>query len=376
MMNGLRCMLIRSLTVAVMLGALGTTDGLAQSAPVSVFANSPGDGRMLPEPVLSASATPVVLELNADDAPPFTLRIGARMQIRYSHFFPDNEDTGGAFGIRRARLTASGDAYQHFRYAMQLELAGGSARLIDANVRVPLAPLVEIWAGQGKTPFGRQQLNSSGNLQLVDRSITSDRFTHGRDVGLMLQGETDRFGYNAGLFNGRGVGVPANPGGRFMSVIRAYMTPFGRYPPSETTFDRPATPRLALGASAMRTPPDSDSERADVSRYGLEAAFKVHGLDVTAEIFRENADILGSTTSAEGWHAQAGFLFPGGSHSVAGRYARIGLAEDAGLDEAGVGYSYHLRQHRAKVQADLRDIRDRLSLASRQEIRAQLQLTM
>jgi phosphate-selective porin OprO and OprP len=376
MMNGLRCRLIRSGALALLLGALGAADGIAQSAVPPSAPASPGDRDTPAAPDSAAAGEGAIPAKSVVEGPPFTLRIGARMQVRYDHTFPNDGDVAGTFRIRRARLSISGDAYQHFRYAMQLELAGGSARLIDANVRLPLAPLAEIWAGQGKTPFGRQQLTSSGNLQLVDRSITSDRFTHGRDVGLMLQGETEWLGYNAGLFNGEGAGMATNPGGRFMTVARAYLTPFGRYPPSETAFVRPATPRLALGASVMRNPAGTLPDRADLSRYGAEAAFKVGGLDVTGELFREHADLRGITTSTDGWHVQAGFLFPGGSHSVAGRYARISTAGDARLDEAGVGYGYHLSQHRAKVQADLRDIRDRVAGGNRQDIRVQLQLTM
>ena len=319
------------------------------------------------------AAAPATAEAPAD---PFTMRIGARVQARYGHTMPHDGDAHGAIGIQRARLSATGDAYQRFQYALQLELAGERARLIDANVRVPIAPLAEIWVGQGKTPFGRQQLNSSGNLQFVDRSIANSRFTHGRDFGVMLQGQTDRFGYNAGLFNGEGLATSANPGGKFMPVGRVYLTPFGAYNPSESAFDFPATPRLALGVSAMHNPVGDGDLRTDITRLGFEAAFKLRGMDLLGEYFTESAEVGGAGLDTNGWHAQLGYLLPGGNHSLAGRYAVVNLLEDAGQVETGIAYSYYLQQHRAKIQADFRNISLRPVDTNTQQLRVQLQLTM
>jgi len=346
----------------------------AQDSPTSDPAA--GDSAAVAAAQANGEAEAVAPAAAATPADPFTLRIGARVQARYGHTMPHEGDAHGTFGIQRARLSASGDAYERFRYALQLELAGGSARLVDANIRIPLAHLAEIWVGQGKTPFGRQQLNSSGNLQFVDRSIASSRFTHGRDFGVMLQGQTDRFGYNAGLFNGEGLATSANPGGRFMPVGRAYVTPFGAYNPSESAFDFPATPRLALGVSAMHNPVGEGDLRTDVTRLGLEAAFKLRGIDLLAEYFTESAETGGADLDANGWHAQLGYLLPGGNHSLAGRYAVVDLIEGAGQGETGIAYSYYLQQHRAKVQADLRNINLRPIDTNTRQLRVQLQLTM
>jgi hypothetical protein len=79
-----------------------------------------------------------------------------------------------------------GEAYQHFAYAIHVDLAGTNARLLDANIRYSVAPMATVWFGQGEAPFKRQQFTSSGNLQMVDRAITDGRFAPGRQVGIAL----------------------------------------------------------------------------------------------------------------------------------------------------------------------------------------------
>ena len=61
----------------------------------------------------------------------------------------------------------------------------------DANVNYDFTKgkkLFMLKAGQYKVPFGRQQLTSSGNQQFVDRSVVSDTFARGRDIGVQLWG--------------------------------------------------------------------------------------------------------------------------------------------------------------------------------------------
>jgi phosphate-selective porin len=106
----------------------------------------------------------------------FTMTLGSRLQVRYNYLDRINDSSVSNFSIRRARFSLGGRAYEHFGYAMQLELAGSSVKILDANVRYQLAPFATFWAGQGKAFFGRQQLNSSGNLNFVVRTLVDGRF--------------------------------------------------------------------------------------------------------------------------------------------------------------------------------------------------------
>lgn len=321
-----------------------------------------------------------VASVAAQEQPPFTLNIGARVQVRYSYLDRDEQDAVGSFGIRRGRLSLSGAAYEHFLYAIQLELAGGSARLIDANVRYQAAPMATLWFGQGKAPFGRQQLNSSGNLHLVDRAITDGRFAPGRQQGIALLGQTPgrTFEYAAGVYNGNGINA-ANEDNTYMYVGRAVWTPLGAYAPAESAHDYPASPRVALGVAGLHNTVGQDEEQVDIARLGLEAAFKLRGLNTVGEFYHERASpAVGESVDTNGWYVQAGYLLPNRRHELAARYAVISpdTPTDTDLIETGIGYSLYFNGHRAKLQTDLRNIDRRATDISDLELRVQFQLTL
>jgi len=313
------------------------------------------------------------------DSIPFTLRLGARLQVRHLY---DSGTERHTTSIRRARLSMSGTAYDDFSYLIQTGLAGGSARLLDAFVRYTLAPEAVIWAGQGKAPFGRQQLNSSASLHFVDRTVVDARFSAGRQQGLALMGELagGRAEYGAGIYNGNGINQSENENDRFMTVGRFVLTPLGSYGPAESAQDYPSSPRVAVGVSGLRNTVGQAPDASSLRRINAEGAFKLRGLNMTAEAYREWAEPMGGDERVtDGWYYQLGYLFPGRRHELAGRYAAISSdVREVGGDivESGVAYSYYLRGHPAKVQADLRNIRDRVLDADRFEFRLQLQLAM
>jgi phosphate-selective porin len=333
-------------------------------------AGAPGDGKG------AAPATAPAVQA----VPPFTLNIGARVQVRYSYLDVDAVDAVGSFGIRRARLSLGGEAYQHFAYAIQVELAGTNARLLDANIRYTVAPMATVWFGQGKAPFGRQQLTSSGNLQMVDRSITDGRFAPGRQVGIALVGQSAgrAFEYGAGLYNGNGIST-TNPDMNYMVVGRAVWTPLGAYDPVESAFDYPAAPRVALGVAGMHNTVGRDAGEDDIARIGLEGAFKVRGFNATGEYYHERlSPAVGGRLDTDGWYVQGGYLFPNRHHELVARHAVIspGTPTDTDTTETGVGYSLYLNAHRAKLQTDIRKVERKTFDTRDLELRVQFQLAI
>jgi phosphate-selective porin OprO and OprP len=327
-----------------------------------------------------SQAGPGAQSATAQD-PPFTMRIGARLQLQMTYTDPPGDERAtNAFQVRRARLSVLGSAYEHFDYVVQLEMAGSNVRLLDANVQARFAPLATIWAGQGKAFFGRQQLTSSGHLQFVDRTLVDGRFSAGRQQGLAVIGRAGTLlEYNAGVYNGEGINQSTNPDDRFMTVGRLVVTPFGVYGPIESAHDYPSSPRLAFGVAGMHNTVGEDVERVGITRVNTEGAFKVHGLNVTAEFYREWAEPrAGGTETTDGWYLQAGYLLPRRRHELSARWAVIDpRAVDAGdLVETGLAYSYYVSGHRAKLQADVRNIRDRAAGTDQREVRAQIQLAM
>jgi phosphate-selective porin OprO and OprP len=318
----------------------------------------------------------------AQTAPPFTLNVGARLQLQYVHSFPgaEEQDPFGTFWVRRGRLSVGGAAYERFNYAIQLELAGGGVQLIDANISTPLAPMATLWFGQGKAPFGRQQLTSSGSLNMVDRAITDGRFAPGRQIGIALFGQNQArtFEYGAGVYNGEGPRTP-NQNDRFMYVARAVLTPLGAYGPAESAFDYPSTPRVALGGAVMHNTLGSGENETGVLRLGLEGAFKLQGLNVTSELYREQlSPVVGTGVDTNGWYVQGGYLLPDRRNELAARWAVIqpDTPTNTGSVEVGVGHSWYFNAHRAKLQTDLRRLTHHAFDTSDVQLRVQFQLAM
>jgi phosphate-selective porin OprO and OprP len=236
-------------------------------------------------------------------------------------------------------------------------------RLLDANIRYPMSPMATLWFGQGKAPFGRQQLTSSGNLNMVDRTITDGRFSAGRHIGVALIGQnTSRtFEYGAGIYNGNGINA-TNTDMNYMYVGRAVWTPLGAYSLAESAHDYPEKPRVALGVAGLHNTDGEADVQMTVARLGVEAAFKVRGFNSTAEFYHERQNpATGAGMEANGWYVQAGYLFPGRRHELAARYAVISPASPVNSDmiEMGAGHSLYFNGHRAKLQTDLRTIRRR-----------------
>jgi phosphate-selective porin OprO and OprP len=310
----------------------------------------------------------------------FSLNLGARLQLRGTYDNPDGGNDSGSFTIRRGRLSLGGSAWEHFNYAMQMELAGGSVNIIDANISHQFSPLATLRVGQAKAFFGRQQLNSSGNLHFVDRTIVDGRFSGQRQNGIALHGHNEgrTFEYGVGIHNGNGINT-ANDNGDFMFAGRAVLTPLGAYSPAESAFDYPESPRVAIGGGFLINTIGNGADEVDITRFNVETAFKIRGLNATAEFYHEDATPTGlESLTTTGWYVQPGFLLPNRRNEVAVRYAVISPDTEADTDqiETGVALSHYWAAHRAKLQADLRQIERKATDTKDLQFRLQIQLTL
>lgn len=136
----------------------------------------------------------------------FSFRTRLRTQFQFSVDDVENEDTATNFDIRRLRLTFDGNAFAPWLfYTIQLDGEAASVRLRDAYFDFAYNTLFVPRIGQFKVPYNREQLNSSGDLQLVERSIIDDEFSFSRDVGAAAYGVLGNFvTYGVGAFDGNG----------------------------------------------------------------------------------------------------------------------------------------------------------------------------
>jgi len=317
------------------------------------------------------------------------VKLTNRVQVLYAYNDPTAADAEGTFRIRRYKFNLEGHAFGDWKFKLQTNLASGSVLgeneqlLEDAQLQYARHAWVQPWIGQGKAFFGRQLLTSSGKLQFVDRSIATGRFAAQRQIGVGLVGHDEhrRFEYNVGIYNGEGVNKTRNRGGDYLTVARLVYTPFGEVKLEEGAHDYPASSKLAIGVAGYSNElePTTETElvvvfdpstgdptgeidevtvagrpKWSVRRLGLELAYKIRGFSLLGEYFDETREPAGaSDVETDGYHLQAGYLFPNRRAEVALRRSAIDPdAVDADLTESGIAGSWYFARHDYKVQAD------------------------
>ncbi|MGH7807071.1 MAG: porin, partial [Thermodesulfobacteriota bacterium] len=137
----------------------------------------------------------------------FSLRTRLRTQFQFSINDTDDEDVATDFNIRRFRLLFDGNAFTPWLlYYLQISADNnGSFSLLDTYFDFAYNTMFVPRPGQYKVPFNREFLNSTSELQLVERSIVNDEFSYGRSRGASIYGVLGNFiTYGAGVFNGNG----------------------------------------------------------------------------------------------------------------------------------------------------------------------------
>ncbi len=110
------------------------------------------------------------IQLETNDGT-FGLKFATRFQPRWDYNYDLTADTYvDRMRIKRARLKFDGFFInKELRYKIEYDVVGGYVR--DAVIKYRFAPKWDLWFGQTKLPGNRERIVSSGNLQLVDRSI-------------------------------------------------------------------------------------------------------------------------------------------------------------------------------------------------------------
>ncbi|HEU0014307.1 MAG TPA: porin [Longimicrobium sp.] len=349
-----------------------------------------------------AGARPAAAAERTAPADTFRLRVSGRVQSLYQYSAPDGEAdaklNGGATGtrpqaqatsllrIRRGRLVMEGFAYDpRLEYNVQLELAGPSVSLKRAFVNWRLAGAdAQLRAGKFKVPFGRQQLTSSFQQQLADRSPVTDEFAKGDDDGVMVWGlpAGGRLEYYAGVFNGEGNNRNAQQDALNQLAARVAVSPLGAVPYAGPALENPRRLTFSLGLNAnlnggwlhevngvagMQPPSrtctaegcsEDAGDDARIVHRGADAAVRWRGVSASAELFGRTVDPRQDgldRREARGWYAQAGaFVLPGRLEGG----MRLGrLDPDAGrtmdrVRELAAFANGYVHGHDLKVQVD------------------------
>jgi phosphate-selective porin len=336
------------------------------------------------------------------------LEISNRIQPRYTQELPDDlspllagtaaaGDTRGSFRIRRAKMKLEGwfwvppetapspRTLPRLSYEVQLNWAAlganvgaqpsnAGALLEDANIAWDPQGMgrFRVVLGQYKVPFGRQQLTSSGNQQFVDRSLVSDEYERGRDIGVSVQGAVwnNTLEYRAGVFNGNGLNRPGNDNDKFQYNARLMWQPNGAqvlaqrawvsgalY--SEADFESTTVPLFAFGLNFEsnnfhRTTTGDDLKSTIV---GIDGVYKFKGFSATGEYFlRTRRPETAARFDSNGGYLQAGMMLNQfRTWEAVARYGERDVSDRVGNDDIAEirgGINYYYRRHSLKFQTD------------------------
>ena len=318
----------------------------------------------------------------------FQLNIRFRIQNRAEYI----EDTKSGFGgyIRRLRLRLDGYVGNpKFMYALQLSFAPDDVGELEEGKNLYVIRDAVIfyrpnkhWTfafGQTKLPGNRQRVNSSGALQLPDRSINNAKFNLDRDFGFQfnqLNEYKDQFSYNfKGAIttgNGRNTTIEGDPGLAYTAKVELF--PLGAFEKSGSTFEgdlvRETRPKFLLSGAfhfndnAQRAQGQLGhdiSERRDLKSVLLDGVFKYRGVALMyAYMERKVHNPLISEEeyyfSGKGQDYQASYLFPS-NYELVSRISTQKVHKDLlalvpHQNQYSIGINKYIWEHSFKIQLE------------------------
>ena len=326
----------------------------------------------------------------------FQLNIRFRMQNRATYLQEEDEDGAIDGQIRRLRLRFDGYVGDpRFLYAIQLSFAPGDVGEIrdGENINIIRDAVVfyrpnkhwNIGFGQTKLPGNRQRVNSSGGLQLTDRTINNARFTIDRDFGLQVHQMNeykDKLSYNfkAAVSMGEGRNSTEDPDNGLAYTGKVELFPFGAFTKDGTYFEgdlmREQKPKFMLSGAyqfnnkARRTGGQLGNdlyEKRDMQSLFLDAMLKYDGWAFMSAYMQRIANDPVTVNpeddtdfryifTGHGFDYQLSYLFPS-NYEVIGRFSTqkahndvAALAPDT--KQYSLGLTKYIWEHAFKAQLE------------------------
>jgi len=343
-----------------------------------------------------------ILNLVGQDSS-WTMKFAARMQLLGTSTWDEGEKNVTNFLVRRARLKFDGYAFSpKLEYKIELglsnrDISGASEftnnaprYILDAVIKWNFYENFELWFGQTKLPGNRERVISSGDLQLVDRSLVNSRFNIDRDMGFQLRHHfnlTNQFVVKEmfALSQGEGRNVTTGNLGGHQYTWRLELLPFGDFESKGDYFGsdlkREEAPKWSLAATydhnnnAVKTRSnlgsymvtDNGFFETNINTLFVDTMFKYQGFSLMAEYADRNAsdpiakNSDGTLTGDEvqvgnGLNVQAGYLFKN-NFEVSGRFTNVKLDEvitgRKPENQYTLGVSKYIVGHKLKVQTDI-----------------------
>ena len=329
----------------------------------------------------------------------FQLNIRFRMQNRVTVYENEGEETTYDAQIRRLRLRFDGYVGNpQFQYVVQLSFAPGDVGAVEEGKNLNIIRDAAItykankhWNfifGQTKIPGNRQRVNSSGALQLTDRSINNASFNIDRDFGFQvyyLNERKDKFSYNikTALTSGNG----RNNSDKDTNVAltgKLELLPFGTFTKGGDYFEgdlaREKTPKLMLSGGYHQNNGSFNEkgqqgkklfEARTLKNVFVDAVFKYQGWagmfaymnrttdnPITTQIDKEGKLETSYVYAGEGNDYQLSYTFPS-KWEVIGRYSRQNVANEIyklnlpNTKQFSLGVTKYIWEHAFKIQGEV-----------------------
>jgi hypothetical protein len=307
----------------------------------------------------------------------FSLKLKNRIQfLTFYNIYNGLKPSQRSFQIKRARIYFSGNAfYSWINYKIQLQMEKSQISLRDLIIDFSIFKELHPKIGQFKVPFNREYLTSSAYLQLIDRSITNEEFSVGRDIGFSVDGNiSERIEYSIGVFNGSGKNTK-NLDNKFLYAGRIMFTPNGKFSYSQSSLDFPKKRKLAIGLGILYFPNfDPSRENIDDRKKLASSVRKEIGnlksdiLQITGDIgvkykgFSFEGDVHFRNINPEkpeikniqafGFRIQTGYLFSK-KFEIVFRYSFLNPSTQRDKDtkqELTTGINYFIHKHFLKIQ--------------------------
>lgn len=346
----------------------------------------------------------------------FSVKFAPRFQVRSMSSWDHNGDIYGSgehnFIVRRSRLKFDGFAYnKNLIYKIELGLSNRDISganefnrntpryILDAVLKWKFAKNWEFWAGQTKLPGNVERVVSSGNLQLIDRSLLNSRFNIDRDLGIQLRhktmlGENFLMREKLSLSQGEGRNVSEGNEGGLQYTARLELLPFGTFKSkgdySQSDLKREEKPKLMLGFTynfnedAVRERGfagdymqyEIDDEKllyeTDQTTVFLDAMYKHNGFSFMGEYAKrtaedevakdDNGDIIFDNDedqiivlTGNALNLQAGYLFDN-NYEIAARFTRLefeAVTAKEPTKQYTLGFNKFVVGHKLKIQSDI-----------------------
>lgn len=322
----------------------------------------------------------------------FQINLRFRMQNRFDAAIDDEGKLGYEGFIRRLRLRFDGFVKDpKLGYVVQLSFAprdvNGNHIIRDAIVFYRPDKHWFMSFGQTKLPGNRQRINSSGALQLSDRSINNAAFNIDRDFGFQVHytnrlSQDFEYSVKTAITTGEGRDFIDRTTG-LAYTTRLELFPLGKFKKGGEYFEgdilREETPKLYLGATyhynhnALKTQGQNGKNFADKSTRNLQnllvdALMKYNGWAVMGSYMQRTTPdpISGGqfVVAGSGADAQISYAFPN-QWEIASRYSELHptkkLKDIMPLQKQfSLGVTKYIWEHAFKAQLEVTHTQEKL----------------